>query len=85
MARSSSTTLLRRFIAAPADAFVEAFVGADRALKRLALIPASDAIDAGAAIPAQAAAIDGASSLRDALASMLSLGVGSAGGPRAAG
>ena len=31
-------------LAAPADAFVEAFVGADRALKRLALIPASAAI-----------------------------------------
>ena len=62
-------------LAAPADTFVEAFVGADRALKRLALIAASDAIDAGAAMPAQAAAIDGTSSLRDALASMLSLGV----------
>jgi osmoprotectant transport system ATP-binding protein len=62
-------------LAAPADAFVEAFVGSDRALKRLALIPASDAMDADAAAPAQAAAIGGASSLRDALAVMLSLGV----------
>ena len=62
-------------LAAPADAFVEAFVGSDRALKRLALIPASDAMDAGAAAPAQTAAIGGASSLRDALAVMLSLGV----------
>jgi len=62
-------------LAAPADAFVEAFVGADRALKRLALIPASDALDPDAAIPVSAATIDGASSLRDALALMLSLGV----------
>ena len=62
-------------LAAPADAFVEAFVGADRALKRLALIPASDAMDVGAAIPTPVAVIDGASSLRDALALMLSIGV----------
>ena len=62
-------------LAAPADAFVEAFVGADRALKRLALIPASDAIEPGAADTAGGAGIDGASSLRDALALMLSLGV----------
>ena len=51
-------------LAAPADAFVEAFVGADRALKRLALIPASDAIEpGGAALPATRTAIDGAASL----------------------
>jgi osmoprotectant transport system ATP-binding protein len=64
-------------LAAPADAFVEAFVGADRALKRLALIPASDAIEGGAPILPNTAVIDGASSLRDALAMMLSLGVDS--------
>ena len=46
-------------LAAPADAFVEAFVGADRALKRLALIPASAAIDA-----AGCAARDGAGDRR---------------------
>ena len=39
-ARSCSTTRPRRSSRAPADAFVEAFVGADRALKRLALDPA---------------------------------------------
>jgi osmoprotectant transport system ATP-binding protein len=62
-------------LAAPADAFVEAFVGADRALKRLALIPASDAIEPGAPILPESPGIDGASNLRDALARMLSLGV----------
>jgi osmoprotectant transport system ATP-binding protein len=62
-------------LAAPADAFVEAFVGADRVLKRLALIPASDAIEPGAPVPPESAGIDGASNLRDALATMLSLGV----------
>jgi osmoprotectant transport system ATP-binding protein len=62
-------------LAAPADAFVEAFVGADRALKRLALIPASDAMDPGAVKAPGAEVIDGAASLRDALSLMLSLGV----------
>jgi osmoprotectant transport system ATP-binding protein len=61
-------------LAAPADAFVEAFVGSDRALKRLALIPVSEAMDAGAVAPPQVPTIGGASSLRDALAVMLSLG-----------
>jgi len=59
---------------APADAFVEAFVGADRALKRLAL-----AVVADAAVPAGVAAaappIAATANLRDALARMLALGV----------
>ena len=62
-------------LAAPADAFVEAFVGADRALKRLALIPTSSAMETTVAPPPTAPAIEGTASLRDALASMLSLGV----------
>jgi len=62
-------------LAAPADAFVEAFVGADRALKRLALVSASAAMDAAVAAPAAAPSIEGSASLRDALARMLSLGV----------
>jgi osmoprotectant transport system ATP-binding protein len=61
-------------LAAPADSFVEAFVGADRALKRLALIPASAAADTSATPSATTAVIDGDTSLRDALAQMLSLG-----------
>ena len=62
-------------LAAPANAFVEAFVGADRALKRLSLIPSSDAVDATAAPGAALTSIHGTESLRDALARMLSLGV----------
>jgi osmoprotectant transport system ATP-binding protein len=62
-------------LSAPADAFVEAFVGADRALKRLALIPVSAAADATAALPATAPSIGADASLRDALARMLALGV----------
>ena len=61
-------------LAQPADAFVEAFVGTDRALKRLALVRADTASDplTGAA-PARAIAAD--ASLRDALALMFSAGV----------
>jgi osmoprotectant transport system ATP-binding protein len=65
-------------LAAPANAFVEAFVGADRALKRLSLIPASAAVDTNtvpAASAGPATSIDSTESLRDALARMLSLGV----------
>ena len=46
-ARSSQYDTPRRSSPRPADAFVEAFVGADRALKRLALIPAADLMTAG--------------------------------------
>jgi len=62
-------------LAAPADAFVEAFVGADRALKRLALVSALAAMDAAVAASPAAPTIEGTASLRDALARMLSLGV----------
>lgn len=63
-----------KVLSAPADAFVEAFVGADRALKRLALIPVSAAIEPSmGAAPAHAIAAE--TSLRDALARMLSTGV----------
>ncbi|HYR00050.1 MAG TPA: ABC transporter ATP-binding protein, partial [Casimicrobiaceae bacterium] len=62
-------------LSAPADAFVEAFVGADRALKRLALIPVRAVVDAAAAAPAAAPRIDAEASLRDALSRMLALGV----------
>jgi len=57
-------------LAHPADAFVESFVGTDRALKRLGLIQAEAALEAAGpvtpslSIPAQA-------NLRDALARML--------------
>ena len=62
-------------LARPVDAFVDEFVGSDRALKRLALIPAADLMtaDAGDArprIPADASA-------RDALSAMLAAGADS--------
>jgi len=62
-------------LSAPANAFVEAFVGADRALKRLALIPVGDAADASRALPAGTPSITASASLRDALSQMLAQGV----------
>jgi osmoprotectant transport system ATP-binding protein len=62
-------------LSAPADAFVEAFVGADRALKRLALIPVAAAADANRTPPAGSASIDAGANLRDALSQMLAQGV----------
>jgi osmoprotectant transport system ATP-binding protein len=61
-------------LASPADDFVEAFVGADRALKRLSLIDASAAI-APPSGPPPRHEVAALSSLRDALARMLALGV----------
>ena len=55
----------------PAGAFVEEFVGADRALKRLALLRVADAdLEPGAAADG-AAPLDPQTSLRDALAALL--------------
>ena len=68
----------------PADAFVESFVGADRALKRLALVRADAACDATVA-SGHVVAVAGAASLREALAMMLALGVDSLGVVDAAG
>jgi osmoprotectant transport system ATP-binding protein len=62
-------------LAAPKDAFVETFVGADRALKRLSLLAARDHLDGAAAdAPPAAHATSADTSLRDALAQMLALG-----------
>jgi osmoprotectant transport system ATP-binding protein len=61
-------------LAQPADAFVSSFVGSDRALKRLALVRAEEALEAGAA-PAHGHAIAADVSLRDALAAMFATGV----------
>ena len=57
----------------PADRFVEEFVGADRALKRLALLRVSDAElePAGSATVPDDGALRPADSLRDALAALL--------------
>jgi osmoprotectant transport system ATP-binding protein len=62
-----------RVLAEPANSFVSAFVGADRALKRLSPIAcATVALPFAGAAPAQS--IDGTASLRDALALMLETG-----------
>jgi osmoprotectant transport system ATP-binding protein len=61
-------------LAQPADAFVSSFVGSDRALKRLALVRAEEALETGAA-PAHGHAISADTSLRDALAAMFGAGV----------
>lgn len=61
-------------LASPADAFVESFVGSDRALKRLALVRAEDALEPWVALP-HAHAIGAQASLRDALAAMFAAGV----------
>jgi len=62
-------------LSAPANAFVEAFVGADRALKRLALIPVAAATDASRDLPAGSPSIGAEATLRDALSQMLAQGV----------
>ena len=58
-------------LAHPADPFVEAFVGGDRALKRLSLLPV-DGFRANAPPPANAPRIARTANLRDALSLMLS-------------
>ncbi len=63
-------------LARPADAFVEAFVGADRTLRQLALVRADAAC--GPVVPLDHAHhIAGAANLREALATMLAAGVDS--------
>jgi osmoprotectant transport system ATP-binding protein len=57
-------------LAQPADAFVEAFVGGDRALKRLALMPAARYATPGAA-PADAPRLARNANLRQALSVLL--------------
>jgi len=60
----------------PADAFVEAFVGADRALKRLALVRADAALEPLKPL-GHGHHVAGDASLREALALMLAAGVDS--------
>ena len=57
-------------LAQPADGFVEAFVGSDRALKRLSLMTV-ERFATAAQPPFGAPAVDAASSLRDALSALL--------------
>jgi osmoprotectant transport system ATP-binding protein len=58
-------------LARPADDFVAEFLGSDRALKRLALLPAEAT---GSAAPATGQPLPAGASLRDALAEMLAQG-----------
>ena len=62
-----------RILAQPADAFVEAFVGGDRSLKRLALLAVSSCLEAGVP-PASAPRLAPGTPLRDALSAMLDAG-----------
>ena len=62
-----------RILAQPADAFVEAFVGGDRSLKRLALLAVSSCLEAGVP-PANAPRLVPGTPLRDALSAMLNAG-----------
>jgi osmoprotectant transport system ATP-binding protein len=61
----------------PVDAFVNEFVGSDRALKRLALIPAADIMTTGAGVGDARPRIAADASARDALAAMLAAGADS--------
>jgi osmoprotectant transport system ATP-binding protein len=63
-----------RILANPADSFVADFVGTDRALKRLSLVTAAEACEAGAATE-NTPRVPHSASLRDALAIMLGQGV----------
>ncbi|HEX6795719.1 MAG TPA: ABC transporter ATP-binding protein [Casimicrobiaceae bacterium] len=58
-------------LAHPADSFVEAFVGGDRALKRLALMPAVDHATDACVVAPGAPRLPAAASLRDALSTLL--------------
>ena len=66
-----------RLLAAPRDAFVADFVGADRALKRLALITAGTVATAGPAGPG-APVVAPSTSLRDVLSVLLASGADAA-------
>ena len=61
-------------LARPMDAFVDEFVGSDRALKRLALIPAAEVMTDGAGTGAARVRIAVDASARDALSAMLAAG-----------
>ncbi len=61
-----------RLLAAPADDFVADFVGADRALRRLSLVRAADAVEPGAA--ADGFALPGSLSVREVLSALLAEG-----------
>lgn len=61
-----------RLLAAPANDFVADFVGADRALRRLSLVRATEAVDPGEA--ADGFALPGSLSVREVLSALLAAG-----------
>jgi osmoprotectant transport system ATP-binding protein len=61
-----------RLLAAPADDFVADFVGADRALRRLSLVRATEAVEPGEA--ADGFALPGTLSVREVLSALLAEG-----------
>lgn len=61
-----------RLLAAPANDFVADFVGADRALRRLSLVRATDAVEPGEA--ADGFALPGSLSVREVLSALLAKG-----------
>ena len=67
-----------RILAQPADAFVEAFVGGDRSLKRLALLTVSSYLEVGSPSANTPRLVPG-TPLRDALSAMLDAGADEAG------
>ena len=62
-----------RILAQPVNAFVEAFVGGDRSLKRLALLSVSAYLESGVALVSSPRLLPG-TPLRDALSAMLAAG-----------
>lgn len=67
-----------RLLAEPENAFVAEFVGTDRALKRLALVPAGEVCIADGGAPSDAPTLPASASLRDALSVLLATGAGAA-------
>ena len=61
-----------RLLAAPADEFVADFVGADRALRRLSLVQARDAVEPGVADGGLT--LPGSLSVREVLSALLAEG-----------
>ncbi|KPH80654.1 ABC transporter ATP-binding protein [Bosea vaviloviae] len=61
-----------RLLAAPANDFVADFVGADRALRRLSLVRAADAVEPGAAV--DGFTLPGSLSVREVLSALLAEG-----------
>ncbi len=68
----------QRILAHPADSFVEAFIGADRSLKRLSLLEAGAYLEAGTAA-AGSPQVPASMPLRDALSALLDSGADQAG------